>query len=89
MFHWLEFGFLCRASAQNGCLAAPFALSPTPKVKSLFLLGTVAIRTPDTLLEWDAGAMKIPNHAKAGQLRAWDERDKPAFIRTTWFPDIP
>ncbi len=29
------------------------------------LLGTVAIRMPDTLLEWDAVGMKIPNHPDA------------------------
>lgn len=32
------------------------------------LLGTVALRTPDTLLEWEAAAMKFPNHPQAESL---------------------
>ena len=32
------------------------------------LLGTVAIRTPDTLLEWDAPGMKITNNTGANAL---------------------
>lgn len=32
------------------------------------LLGTVAIRVPDTLLQWDAAGMKFPNHPAADAL---------------------
>ena len=32
------------------------------------LLGTVAIRTPDTLLNWDAGKMAITNNSTANSL---------------------
>jgi hypothetical protein len=39
------------------------------------LLGTVAVRTPDTLLEWDAAAMKFPNHPAAEALLRRSYRD--------------
>jgi len=32
------------------------------------ILGTVAIRIPDTLLEWDSAALKITNHTEANKL---------------------
>jgi hypothetical protein len=31
------------------------------------LLGTVAIRVPDTLLEWDADKMEFPNYPDANK----------------------
>ena len=31
------------------------------------LLGTVALRVPDTILEWDAVKMKFPNHPEANK----------------------
>jgi len=41
------------------------------------LLGTVAIRNPDTLLEWDAKKLAIPNSAEANKLD-WSIRDAQA-----------
>jgi len=40
----------------------------TGPMAEAILLGTVAIRTPDTLLEWDAPNVKIPNSPKANAL---------------------
>lgn len=39
----------------------------TGPMTEAILLGTVAIRTPDTLLEWDTGNMKISNNSEANQ----------------------
>jgi len=39
------------------------------------LLGTVAIRVPDTVLQWDAAAMKFPNHPAADPLLRRTYRD--------------
>ena len=40
----------------------------TGPMTEAILLGTVAIRTPDTLLEWDAPNLKIPNNEGANKL---------------------
>ena len=39
------------------------------------LLGTVAIRNPDTLLEWDADKLAITNHENAHKLLRREYRD--------------
>ena len=39
----------------------------TGPMTEAILLGTVAIRVPDTLLEWDADNMKFPNHPDANK----------------------
>jgi hypothetical protein len=38
------------------------------------LLGTVAIRVPDTRLEWNAAKMKITNNSEANKLLGRDYR---------------
>ena len=58
------------ASFVVACLGGPgteshFAL--TGPMTEAILLGTVAIRIPDTLLEWDAGKMEFSNNADAGK----------------------
>ncbi len=40
----------------------------TGPMTEAIILGTVAIRTPDTLLEWDSENMKIPNYPEAEKL---------------------
>ena len=40
----------------------------TGPMTEAILLGTVAIRTPDTKLDWDPQALKITNHEAANQL---------------------
>ena len=40
----------------------------TGPMTEAILLGTVAIRTPDTLLNWDAGKMAITNNSTANSL---------------------
>jgi hypothetical protein len=47
----------------------------TGPMTEAILLGTVAIQVPDTLLEWDAENMKIPNSPKAEGLLARNYRD--------------
>ena len=37
----------------------------TGPMNEAVLLGTVAIRAPDVTLQWNAAAMKIPNHPEA------------------------
>lgn len=52
----------------NACLGGPKTQSyfaQTGPMTEAIILGTVAIRVPDTLLEWDALNMKIPNHPEA------------------------
>ncbi len=39
------------------------------------LLGTVAVRVPETVLQWDAAAMKFPNHPAADPLLRRTYRD--------------
>ncbi|GAA4302852.1 Gfo/Idh/MocA family oxidoreductase [Compostibacter hankyongensis] len=52
----------------NACLGGPgtesFFARSGPMTETV-LLGTVAIRVPDTLLEWDAEHLKFPNHPEA------------------------
>ena len=40
----------------------------TGPMTEAILLGTVALRVPDTVLEWDAGRLKIPNHPQSEHL---------------------
>ncbi len=47
----------------------------TGPMTEAILLGTVAIRTPDVKLEWDAAAMKIPNHPEAEKFLRREYRD--------------
>ncbi len=50
------------------CLGGPKTAShfaQTGPMTEAILLGTVAIRTPDTLLEWDSVNMKFPNNPEA------------------------
>jgi predicted dehydrogenase len=52
----------------NACLGGPPTQShfaQTGPMTEAIILGTVAIRVPDTLLEWDAVNMKFPNHPEA------------------------
>ncbi len=54
----------------DGCLgkAKPEShFAQTGPMTEAILLGTVALRVPDTLLEWDAANMKFPNHPAANQ----------------------
>ena len=39
------------------------------------LLGTVAIRNPDTLLPWDSATMNFPGHASASAMLRREYRD--------------
>jgi predicted dehydrogenase len=50
------------------CLGGPESVSPfvnTGPMTEAILLGTVAIRVPDQLLEWDSAKMKFPNYPEA------------------------
>lgn len=47
----------------------------TGPMTEAILLGTVAIRVPDTLLEWDSAQMKFPNYPDAEQLLQRTYRD--------------
>jgi predicted dehydrogenase len=47
----------------------------TGPMSETVLLGTVAIRVPDTVLQWDAAAMKFPNHPAAETLLRRTYRD--------------
>ena len=52
----------------NACLGGPPTQShfaQTGPMTEAIILGTVAIRVPDTLLQWDSASMKIPNHPEA------------------------
>lgn len=52
----------------NACLGGPPTQShfaQTGPMTEAIILGTVAIRVPDTLLQWDSANMKIPNHPEA------------------------
>jgi len=52
----------------NACLGGPKTEShfaQTGPMTEAILLGTVAIRVPDTKLEWDAVNMRFPNHPEA------------------------
>lgn len=53
------------------CLGGPEAESPfalTGPMTEAILLGTVAIRVPDRLLEWDPVKMRFPNYPEADKL---------------------
>lgn len=53
------------------CLGGPGAEShfaQTGPMTEAILLGTVAIRVPGTVLEWDSAALKITNHPEANNL---------------------
>ncbi len=47
----------------------------TGPMTEAIILGTVAIRFPDTLLEWDSKNMKIPNFPEAENLLSREYRD--------------
>ena len=52
----------------DACLGGEMCESPfaqTGPMTEAILLGTVAIRTPDQRLTWDANRMRIPNHREA------------------------
>lgn len=52
----------------DACLGGEMTKShfmQTGPMTEAILLGTVAIRVPDTVLQWDAANMRIPNHADA------------------------
>lgn len=52
----------------EACLGGPMTEShfaQTGPMTEAILLGTVAIRTPETRLDWDATSMRIPNHPEA------------------------
>jgi hypothetical protein len=52
------------------CLGGPESVShfaQTGPMTEAILLGTVAIRVPDTLLEWDADKMEFPNYPDANK----------------------
>ena len=52
----------------NACLGGPKTKShfaQTGPMTEAIILGTVAIRVPDTLLDWDSDNMKIKNHPEA------------------------
>jgi hypothetical protein len=58
--HYHHFADACLGNAVN---ESHFAQSG-PMTEAI-LLGTVAIRMPDTVLEWDSVKMSFPNHPKA------------------------
>jgi hypothetical protein len=46
----------------------------TGPMTEAILLGTVAIRVPDTLLEWNAGKMTVTNYPEANKYLRRDYR---------------
>lgn len=60
--HYHHFADACLGVAKN---ESHFAQSG-PMTEAI-LLGTVALRIPDTILEWDAEKMKFTNHPEANQ----------------------
>jgi hypothetical protein len=60
--HYRQFVEACGG---NGTTSTPFSYSG-PLTESV-LLGCLATRFPQTLLEWDAAAMKVTNVAEANQ----------------------
>ena len=55
----------------DGCLGGPrpqCEFARTGPMSEVVLLGTVAVRVPETEIEWDAKAMKIANCAEADKL---------------------
>ena len=68
--HYHHFADACMGNAKN---ESHFA--QTGPMTEAILLGTVAILVPDTLLEWDAKNMKIPNFPEAEKLLARKYRD--------------
>jgi len=61
--HYHHFADACLGKEKNESF-----FEQTGPMTEAVLLGTVAIRTPDTLLEWDAAGMKIPNNEGADAL---------------------
>jgi predicted dehydrogenase len=61
--HYHHFAEACMGSAKN---ESHFA--QTGPMTEAILLGTVAIRVPDVLLEWDSTNLKITNSPEANQL---------------------
>jgi predicted dehydrogenase len=68
--HYHHFVDACLGGEMCG---SPFGVA-APMTEAI-LLGTVAIRVPDTELDWDAGNMKIPGHAAAEQYLQRSYRD--------------
>lgn len=68
--HYHHFADACLGIAKN---ESHFA--QTGPMTEAILLGTAAIRTPDTLLEWDAAAMRFTNSPAAEKLLRRDYRD--------------
>lgn len=55
----------------DACLGGPrpqCEFSRTGPMSEVVLLGTVAVRVPGTVLQWDAKEMKIPNCSDADKL---------------------
>jgi hypothetical protein len=55
----------------NACLGGEPTAShfmQTGPMAEAIILGTVAIRVPEAVLQWDAASLQIPNHPKANQL---------------------
>jgi predicted dehydrogenase len=55
----------------NACMGGEMTEShfeQTGPMAEAILLGTVAVRVPDTVLEWDAARLRIPNSAEATRL---------------------
>lgn len=68
--HYHHFADACLGLVKNESYFAR-----TGPMTEAILLGTVAIRTPDTLLEWDAPSMRFPNHPEAEKLLRRTYRD--------------
>ncbi|MBX3239300.1 MAG: Gfo/Idh/MocA family oxidoreductase [Chitinophagaceae bacterium] len=58
--HYHHFADACLKKAQNES-----GFAQTGPMTEAILLGTIAIRTPGTLLKWDAEKMRFPNHPAA------------------------
>ncbi|MFW6289446.1 MAG: hypothetical protein ACOC0R_00645, partial [Mariniphaga sp.] len=68
--HYHDFVDCCLSGKKT---ESPFSV--TGPMTEAILLGTVAARVPDTLLQWDAENMKIPNHPGAEKLLSRQYRE--------------
>ena len=68
--HYHHFADACLGRVKN---ESHFA--QTGPMTEAILLGTIAIRTPGVLLEWDAPAMRFPNHPEAERFLRRTYRD--------------
>lgn len=67
--HYLQFVEACRG---NGRTSAPFSYSGP--LTEMVLLGCLATRFPETTLDWDAEALKVPSVPDAGRFVRRDYR---------------